>query len=90
MAKEKGCTTSQIALAWVLHQGDDVCPIPGTTKIDNFKENSGAVSIKLTHKDIEELEEIASMVKGERYPDAIMQSTWKHANTPPLTSWKTK
>lgn len=90
MAKKKECTTSQLALAWVLHQGDDVCPIPGTTKIENFKENIGSVSVKLSHEDMVELETIASNVKGNRYPDAIMQSTWKHANTPPLSSWSAK
>ncbi|KAH0634510.1 hypothetical protein KY284_037296 [Solanum tuberosum] len=47
IAARKGCTPSQLALAWVLHQGDDVCPISGTTKIENFNENVGALSIKL-------------------------------------------
>ncbi|CAI9262101.1 unnamed protein product [Lactuca saligna] len=90
MAKKKGCTTSQLALAWVLQQGDDVSPIPGTTKIENFKENIGAVSVKLTHQDMDDLETIASSVKGERYPDAVMKSNWNNANTPPLSSWKAK
>nr|GEV77242.1 hypothetical protein [Tanacetum cinerariifolium] len=90
MAKNKGCTTSQLALAWVLYQGEDVCPIPGTTKIENFKENIGAVSVKLSHEDISELETIASMIKGGRYPDAVIKSTWKHANTPPLASYIAK
>ncbi|XP_071713151.1 probable aldo-keto reductase 2 [Rutidosis leptorrhynchoides] len=88
MAKKKGCTTSQLALAWVLHQGDDVSPIPGTTKIENFKENIGAITVILSKEDMDELEEIASLVKGDRYPDAIMQFTWKHSNTPPLSTWK--
>nr|GEX54091.1 hypothetical protein [Tanacetum cinerariifolium] len=90
MAKNKGCTTSQLALAWVLHQGEDVCPIPGTTKIENFKENIRAVSVKLSHEDISEVETIASMIKGGRYPDAVIKSTWKHANTPPLASYIAK
>ncbi|CAD6337879.1 unnamed protein product [Miscanthus lutarioriparius] len=42
MAAKKGCTPSQLALAWVHHQGNDVCPIPGTTKIENFNQNVGA------------------------------------------------
>uniref|UniRef100_A0A2N9GZH0 NADP-dependent oxidoreductase domain-containing protein n=1 Tax=Fagus sylvatica TaxID=28930 RepID=A0A2N9GZH0_FAGSY len=48
IATKKGCTPSQLALAWVHHQGKDVCPIPGTTKIENFNENIGALSVKLT------------------------------------------
>ncbi|GJV91645.1 putative ribonuclease H-like domain-containing protein [Tanacetum coccineum] len=73
MAKNKGCTTSQLALAWVLYQGEDVCPIPGTSKIENFKQNIGAVSVKLLHEDMTELETIASMIKGGRYPDAALK-----------------
>ncbi|KAL6005462.1 hypothetical protein ACLOJK_006029 [Asimina triloba] len=51
IARRKGCTTSQLALAWVHHQGDDVCPIPGTTKVENFNKNIGALSVKLTAKE---------------------------------------
>lgn len=88
MAARKGCTPSQLALAWVLHQGDDVCPIPGTTKIENFNENVGALSVKLTAEDIKELESYASVVKGERH--LYMSSTWINSETPPLSSWKTE
>ncbi|KAK4341484.1 hypothetical protein RND71_039985 [Anisodus tanguticus] len=88
MAARKGCTPSQLALAWVLHQGDDVCPIPGTTKIENFNENVGALSIKLTAEDMKELESYVSgdVVKGERH--VYMSSTWINSETPPLSSWK--
>ncbi|KAL8211365.1 hypothetical protein R6Q57_005802 [Mikania cordata] len=86
MARNKGCTPSQLALAWLLHQGDDVSPIPGTTKIKNLKENIGSVFVKLTTEDMYELESIAATVKGERYSLALMQDTWKYANTPPLSS----
>ncbi|XP_018626707.1 probable aldo-keto reductase 2 isoform X2 [Nicotiana tomentosiformis] len=88
MAARKGCTPSQLALAWVLHQGDDVCPIPGTTKIENFNENVGALSVKLTAEDMKELESYASVVKGERH--LYMSSTWINSETPPLSSWKTE
>ncbi|KAL3724479.1 hypothetical protein ACJRO7_029623 [Eucalyptus globulus] len=66
IAQRKGCTPSQLALAWVHHQGDDVCPIPGTTKIENFNQNIGALSVKLTPEEMVELESIASVdnVKG--------------------------
>ncbi|KAK4381065.1 putative aldo-keto reductase 4 [Sesamum angolense] len=86
MAARKGCTPSQLALAWVHHQGDDVSPIPGTTKIQNFNENVGALSVKLTPEEMTELSGLADLVKGERH--ANMASTWKYADTPPLSSWK--
>ncbi|KAJ4716551.1 NAD(P)-linked oxidoreductase superfamily protein [Melia azedarach] len=88
IASKKGCTSSQLALAWVHHQGDDVCPIPGTTKISNLNENIKALSVKLTPEEMAELESIASAeaVKGDRYPS--IASTYKNADTPPLSSWK--
>ncbi|GFP98465.1 probable aldo-keto reductase 1 [Phtheirospermum japonicum] len=86
MASRKGCTTSQLALAWVHHQGDDVSPIPGTTKIENFNDNVGALSVKLTPGEMNQLSDLAKLVKGDRYP--FMANTWINANTPPLFSWK--
>ncbi|XP_042059217.1 auxin-induced protein PCNT115-like [Salvia splendens] len=86
IATSKGCTPSQLALAWVHHQGDDVCPIPGTTKIDNINENMGALSVKLTPEEMSQLSALADMVKGDRH--AFMENTWMHSNTPPLSSWK--
>ncbi|XP_030970197.1 probable aldo-keto reductase 3 [Quercus lobata] len=88
MAARKGCTSSQLALAWVHHQGKDVCPIPGTTKMENFNQNIGALSLKLTPEEMAELESYASKdaVKGERYFSNI--PTWKDSETPPLSSWK--
>ncbi|KAK3009361.1 hypothetical protein RJ639_015270, partial [Escallonia herrerae] len=88
MAERKSCTPSQLALAWVHHQGRDVCPIPGTTKIENLNQNIGALSVKLTPEDMSELEAIASgdAVKGERYGDT--STTWKYSDTPPLSSRK--
>jgi aryl-alcohol dehydrogenase-like predicted oxidoreductase len=89
MAARKGCTPSQLALAWVHHQGDDVCPIPGTTKIQNFNQNVGALSLKLTPEEMAELESFAAMdvVHGDRYLN-IHPNTWKDSETPPLSSWK--
>ncbi|KAK2967206.1 hypothetical protein RJ640_022462 [Escallonia rubra] len=86
MAAKKKCTPSQLALAWVHHQGSDVCPIPGTTKIENLNQNIGALSVKLTPEDIAELESIASAdaVKGDRYSSNV--PTWKDSDTPPLLS----
>ncbi|XP_077228047.1 putative aldo-keto reductase 2 [Tasmannia lanceolata] len=88
MATRKGCTPSQLALAWVHHQGSDVCPIPGTTKIENLNQNIGALSVKLTPEEMAELESYASAdaVKGDRY--GALTATWKDSETPPLASWK--
>lgn len=88
MAARKGCTPAQLALAWVHHQGDDVCPIPGTTKVENFNQNIGALSVKLTPEEMAELESYASAdaVKGDRY--GFSSGTWKESETPPLSSWK--
>ncbi|KAK3016023.1 hypothetical protein RJ639_007342 [Escallonia herrerae] len=88
MSEKKGCTPSQLALAWVLHQGNDVVPIPATTKIENFNENVVAVSVSLTPQEMAELETIASLVKDDKYPEVYMKKSWKYANTPPLSSWK--
>ncbi|XP_077253997.1 putative aldo-keto reductase 4 [Tasmannia lanceolata] len=85
MAMKKGCTTPQLALAWVHHQGNEVCPIPGTTKIANFDQNIGALSVKLTPKEMAELESFAAF-KGDRYPGE--NQTWKTSETPALESWK--
>uniref|UniRef100_I1PK82 NADP-dependent oxidoreductase domain-containing protein n=1 Tax=Oryza glaberrima TaxID=4538 RepID=I1PK82_ORYGL len=88
MAMRKGCTAAQLALAWIHHQGDDVCPIPGTTKIENFDQNVGALSLELTRDEMAELESYtaAADVHGDRY--AQMANTWKDCETPPLSSWK--
>ncbi|KAL7251059.1 hypothetical protein ACSBR1_012981 [Camellia fascicularis] len=88
MAAKKGCTPSQLALAWVHHCGNDVVPIPGTTKIANLNQNIGALSVKLTTEEMAELESYASanVVKGERH--AFMSMTWINSETPPLSSWK--
>ena len=65
-----------------------MCPIPGTTKIENLNQNIGALSVKLTPEEMAELESIASAdaVKGDRYDSTI--ATWNTADTPPLDSWK--
>ncbi|CAK9167747.1 unnamed protein product [Ilex paraguariensis] len=92
IATRKGRTIPQLALSWVHHQGDDVSPILGTTKIKNFNQNVGALSIKLTPDEMVEPESIdtANAVKGESYSSSHMAFTWRFANTPPLSSWKAK
>jgi len=76
MAEEKGCTTAQLALAWVLAQGEDIFPIPGTKHIKYLEENTGALDVKLTQSDLQEINAIApkGAASGPRYPEAMMTS----------------
>src|SRR3954452_24764342 len=69
MAKEKGCTTAQLALGWVLAQGEDIVPIPGTKHIKYLDENIGALEVKLTQDDLRRLDEILppGAAAGTRY-----------------------
>ncbi len=74
MATEKGCTPAQLALAWVLAQGDDMVPIPGTRSIARLEENLAAIDVALTPDDIGRLESISpsGAVAGDRYaPDGM-------------------
>lgn len=75
LAQEKGCTASQLALAWVLAQGDDIVPIPGTKRLHYLEENVGATRIKLTAADLKRIAEAApqGVAAGPRYPEAAMQ-----------------
>jgi aryl-alcohol dehydrogenase-like predicted oxidoreductase len=74
LAAKKGCTAAQLALAWVLAQGPDIIPIPGTRRIANFDENLGALDVKLTAAELAEIERVfpASAVAGTRYPEQMM------------------
>lgn len=77
VAKRKGATPSQIALAWLLAQKPWIVPIPGTTKLARLEENLGAVAIELTSDDLREIDTAASKitVKGERLPEAALKMT---------------
>jgi aryl-alcohol dehydrogenase-like predicted oxidoreductase len=74
MAARKGCTAAQLALAWVLAQGPNIIPIPGTRRIRNFDENLGALQVKLSPSDLAEIEKVfpADAVAGTRYPEKMM------------------
>ncbi|HEU5054043.1 MAG TPA: aldo/keto reductase [Hanamia sp.] len=76
IAREKDCTPAQLALAWVLAQGDNIFPIPGTKHIKYIEENVRAVDIKLSQSDLEEIENVfpKGAVAGSRYPEAFMKS----------------
>ncbi len=75
LATAKGCQPTQVALAWVLAQGDDLLPIPGTTKPGHLEENLAALDIVLTPQDLARLNEIApkGIAAGERYPEMGMK-----------------
>ncbi|MDJ1499658.1 aldo/keto reductase [Xanthocytophaga agilis] len=75
LAAEKGCTPSQLAIAWVLAQGDDIITIPGTKRIKYLEENSAAENVQLTTEDLQTIEAImpAGIVSGNRYPERFMQ-----------------
>ena len=74
LAREKGCTPSQLALAWLLAQGDDVAPIPGTKRVKYLEENVGALDVRLTPDDLRRIDAIAphGVAAGTRYPEAGM------------------
>ncbi|XP_066309133.1 probable aldo-keto reductase 1 [Miscanthus floridulus] len=84
LANKHHCNPAQLALAWVLHQGDDVVPIPGTTKIKNLDSNIDSLNVKLTDEDLKEMgsqireEDVA----GERQFASFQHATWKYADTP--------
>jgi aryl-alcohol dehydrogenase-like predicted oxidoreductase len=90
IAEKKKCSLNQLALAWVMHKGKDVVPIPGTTKRANLESNIGSVAISLTKEEIAEIEAAvpANEVAGERVHERLMKLTWLHAVSPPLSSWK--
>jgi aryl-alcohol dehydrogenase-like predicted oxidoreductase len=74
IAKEKGCKPSQLALAWVLAQGDDIVPIPGTKRRKYLEENALAVEIRLSQQDLSRLDEVfpKDAAAGQRYPEHMM------------------
>ena len=74
IARRKQCTPAQLALAWVLAQGEDIAPIPGTKKRRRLEENVGATEVNLIAEDLQEIKQIAPNVAGLRYPAEMMKS----------------
>jgi aryl-alcohol dehydrogenase-like predicted oxidoreductase len=76
IARRKHCTPAQLALAWLLAQGDDIVPIPGTKQRRYLEDNIGALKVKLTRADLEEIEEVApkGAAVGDRYHEAGMRT----------------
>ncbi|GBG75923.1 hypothetical protein CBR_g21165 [Chara braunii] len=92
MADKKGVKPGQLALAWVHQRGNDVFPIPGTTKIGHLEDNIRSVEVVLSKEEMEEMEAALPVeeVAGERYPSFIMALSWEaaqSAQTPPLDTW---
>lgn len=86
IAEKKGVTPGQLTLAWLMAQGEDIIPIPGTKKIKYLEENLGALKVKLDkdeEKEIRNLVESAE-VHGGRYPEAMMSHLF--ADTPALNA----
>jgi aryl-alcohol dehydrogenase-like predicted oxidoreductase len=71
LAREKNVTPSQLALAWVLHRGDDIVPIPGTKHVKYLEENARAADVHLSEEELRRIDEVApiGVAAGERYPD---------------------
>jgi len=76
LAEQKGCTASQLALAWVMAQGDHIFPIPGTKRIQYLDENAGAMNVSFTKKELEAIDAIfpKNAAAGLRYPEQMMGS----------------
>ncbi|KAJ9370892.1 hypothetical protein DTO282F9_5273 [Paecilomyces variotii] len=84
LARKKGCTAGQLTLAWLLAQGEDIFPIPGTTHIERLKENIGAVNVHLNKEDVDIIRKACknAEVHGERYPAQMADHLF--ADTPAL------
>ncbi len=77
LAKDKGVTTAQLALAWVLHQGEDIVPIPGARKVNHLEQNAAAADIALSARELAELGAIMPLeeIAGKRYSEASLAMT---------------
>jgi len=84
VASKRDCTPSQVTLAWLLAQGDDIFPIPGTRGIKYLEENTAAANIKLPKEDVQKIRDAAESgrVHAARYPEGMAASIF--ADTPPL------
>jgi aryl-alcohol dehydrogenase-like predicted oxidoreductase len=74
LAADRGCTASQLALAWVLAKGDDIVPIPGTKRVKYLEENAGAVNVKLSPSEVAEIDAVfpPDAAVGDRYTALMM------------------
>jgi len=74
IAAKKNCTAAQLTLAWVLHQGDDIIPIPGTTSLKNLQSNWESLNVEITKEDDNEIRAVISKIPvvGSRYSEELM------------------
>jgi aryl-alcohol dehydrogenase-like predicted oxidoreductase len=72
LAAEKDATPAQLALAWVLAQGEDVVPIPGTRRRTRLEENVGALDVELSEDDLRRIDDLLPQASGDRYPEQMM------------------
>ncbi|CAI8586381.1 unnamed protein product [Vicia faba] len=99
LASKHACTPSQLALAWLLHQGNDIIPIPATiiiyiveeylcwtTKMKNFENNIGSLNVKLTEQQLKEISDAVPVeeIAGKRDYGSLSQYMWEFSTTPPL------
>jgi len=84
VAKTKGCTSSQLTLAWLMRQGRDIIPIPGTTSVERLDENLKALEIEITDEEEQEIRKISESAEilGGRYPEGMTSALY--ADTPAL------
>ncbi|PVI07767.1 aldo-keto reductase, putative [Periconia macrospinosa] len=86
LAKKKGngVTPSQLVLSWLLGQGEDIFPIPGTTKVERLKENNGSMKVELSKDELDYIRKLAEEtdVSGHRYPESMVSQLF--VDTPPL------
>ncbi|TCD71598.1 hypothetical protein EIP91_007345 [Steccherinum ochraceum] len=85
IGKKYNATPGQVAIAWVLAQGDNVIPIPGTSRVKYLEENLGAINVQLSHEDLKAVRNVAegaNATQGDRYPPAFMKVHF--ADTPAL------
>ncbi|KAG9451864.1 hypothetical protein H6P81_004768 [Aristolochia fimbriata] len=87
LAQTYKCTPAQLALAWVLQQGNDVVPIPGTTKVKNLDDNIGSLNVKFTERDLKEISDAVPIneIAGPSTHSYILPHSWRFASTPPKT-----
>ncbi|CAI0465753.1 unnamed protein product [Linum tenue] len=85
LATKHGCTPPELALAWLLHQGTDIIPLPGTSKKKNLENNLRSLAVKLTEEDVKEISDAvpAHEVCGSEIYPAVANYSWKLADTPP-------
>jgi aryl-alcohol dehydrogenase-like predicted oxidoreductase len=74
LARKKGCTPAQLALAWLLARGEDIVPIPGSTRAERVEENARAAHITLSPEEIADLDTLGTTVAGDRYPEGGMRA----------------